>query len=163
MTNLNSKLKSTDITLPPKLCIVKAMVFLVVMDMRVGPLKRLSTKELVLFELWFWIRLLRVTWRAKRSNQSILKLINTEYPLKGLMLNLKLQYFGWFVGKYPNAGKIEGRRRGWQRMRWLKGITDPMAMSLSKLRKIGKSGTLDRCQTGKSAVHEVAKSWTWFQ
>ena len=112
MTNLNSKLKSTDITLPIKVCIVKTMVFLVVMDMRVGPLKRLSTKELVLFELWFWIRLLRVTWRAKRSNQSILKLINTEYPLKGLMLNLKLQYRGQFIGKDPNAGKIEGRRRG---------------------------------------------------
>ena len=139
MTNLDSILKSRDITLPTKVSIVKAMVFPVVMygcDSWI--IKKAECQRIDAFELWCWRRLLRVPWTARRSNQSILKEINPEYSLEGYIL--KLQYYGHLTWRADSLlktlmlGKIEGRRRGWQRMRWLDGITDSMEMSLSKLR-----------------------------
>ena len=140
MTNLDSILKSRDITLPAKVCLVKTMVFPVVMyGCESWTIKKAEHRRTDVFELWCWRRLLKAPWTARRSNQYILKEISPEYSLEGLMLKLKLQYFVHLVWrtdsfeKTPMMGKTEGgRRRGWQ-MRWLDGITDSIDMSLSKL------------------------------
>ena len=139
MTNLDSILKSRDITLLTKVCLIKAMVFPVVKyGCESWTIKKAECQRIDVFELWCWRRLLRVPWTARRTNQSILKEISPEYSLEGLMLKLKLQYFGHLIQRTDSLektlmlGKIEGRRRrGQQRMRWLDGITDSMDMSLS--------------------------------
>ena len=138
MTNLDSILKNRDITLPTKVCLVKAMVFPVVMyGCESWTIKKAERQRIDAFKLWCWRRFLRVPWTAKRSNQSILKEISPEYSLEGLMLKLKLQYFGHLMRRADSfkktlmLGKIEGRRRrARQRMRWLDGITDSMDMGL---------------------------------
>ena len=137
MTNLDSVFKSRDITLPTKVCLVKAMVFPVVTyGSENWTIKKAESQRIDAFELWCWRRLLRVPWTARRSNQSILKEISPEYSLEGLMLKLKLQYFGHLMRRVDSfektlmLGKNEGgRRRGQQRMRWLDGITDSMDIS----------------------------------
>ena len=141
MTNLDSIFKSRDITLPTKVCLVKAMVFPVVMyGCESWTVKKAECRRIDALELWCWRRLLRVLWTARRSNQSILKEISLGISLEGLMLNLKLQYFGHLMPRVDSLektlmlGGIGGRRRrGRQRMRWLEGITDLMGMSLSEL------------------------------
>ena len=163
MTNSDSILKSRDITLSTKVWLVKALVFLMVMcGCESLTINKAECRRIDAFELWCWRRLLRVPWTARRSNQSILREISPGCPLEGLMLKLKLWYFSHLMRRADSfeetlmLGRIEGKkRRGWQRIRWLDGITDSMNMGLGGLRVL----VMDR-DAWHAVVHEVAKSWT---
>ena len=170
VTKLDSILKSRDITLPRKACLVKAMVFPVVLyGCESWTIKKAERWSIDAFELWCWRRPLSVPWTARRSNQSILKEISLEYSLEGLMLKLKLQYFGHLMWRAHSLektlmlGKIEGgRRRRWQRMRWLDGITDSMDMNLSRLQELVMLGSLECCSpcSRKELDTTVRLNWT---
>ena len=172
VTNLDSMLKSRDITFPTKVCLVKAMVFPVVMyGCDSWTIKKAEHQRIDVFELWCWIRLLRVPWTARRSKQSILKEISPEYTLEGLMLKLKLQYFDHMMQRtdsFENTlmlGKIEGgKRRGCQRMRWLDGITNSLDMSLSKLLGVGDGqGSLACCSPRGHKESDMTEQLDWIE